>query len=83
MELVGSRVLLLKDKPKIQTDSGLYLPDQVLEERNTGTVVLAGDKVEDRFIGKRVMFNKHTGNVIDYNGVPHTLIFSPDIIAII
>lgn len=83
LNLSGRRVLILRTAPEGKTAAGIYLPDQSIEQRYIGTVVLIGDLVDKRFEGKQVLFEKHGGEPLLYEGVQHTVLFEPEIIGIL
>lgn len=83
LKLEGKRLLIKADNPKNITEGGIYLPDQSVEERNIGTVILIGDEVDKKFDGAKVMIQKHGSQRMVYEEEPHLLVFQPDIIGIL
>jgi len=81
MRILGNRILILRDESKTKTDGGIYIPDNLVENRQTGKVVLIGSEADKRLENQSVLFSPHTGTVIEYNGHPHLLVFATDVIA--
>lgn len=83
------RILVLPDKAKTQTDSGLYLPESD-RKSTTGTVVAVGPgrmtqtgtRVEPSVtVNDKVMFGEYDGSDIVIDGVDHKLIREIDLLA--
>lgn len=84
IQLLGKRVLVLKDKPATHSASGLIelvSPDK--EERNTGTIVLCGEEANKTMEGKRCLFQKHCGQKFVFEDEEYLCLFQPDLIALL
>lgn len=83
MELLGNRILVLREPPIEKTDSGIFIPEQSQVKRQIGTIVKIGHTVPEHLGGKTILFDPNCGMNIEYKGATHLLIFTPDIRAII
>jgi co-chaperonin GroES (HSP10) len=83
MKIIGNRVIVIPEIPHETTAGGIYLPELVRAERNTGLVVLIGDTVDKKFDKRRVLFNRIAKTDIQYNGIDALLLWATDIIAIL
>ena len=93
---LGARVLVMREKKKSQTISGLFLPTDDKNKSNTGTIVSVGngkiDKEGKRIplqveVGQRVLFSQYGGtDVAQTEGDSenaYVLVNEDDILAII
>jgi len=74
---VGDRVLVRRDKPKDQTDGGLFLPETAQKPPQTGVVVAHGEGIYTESgvlltlpvaAGNRVLFGDGVGSEIEVKG---------------
>lgn len=79
MRLLETRVLVLRKGQKDKTDGGIYIPEQSQEKRQSGKVVLVGEKADQSLLGKSIIFDPNCGSKLDYDGKEHLLIFESDI----
>lgn len=87
----GVKILIEPDAVKDKTDGGLYLPDQVKDDKKYATVqgaVLAiGPNADVMFedgpldIGDKVIYAKYGGVIVDYNGKECKIVNDEDILA--
>ena len=87
----GVKILIEPDVVKDKTDGGLYLPDQVKDDKKYATVqgaVLAiGPNADVKFedgpldIGDKVIYAKYGGVIVDYNGKECKIVNDEDILA--
>ncbi len=87
----GVKILIEPDVVKDKTDGGLYLPDQVKDDKKYATVqgaVLAiGPNADVMFedgpldIGDKVIYAKYGGVIVDYNGKECKIVNDEDILA--
>lgn len=82
MQLLGNRCLILPNPP-VEKISGIYLPDQSKEDRNTGVVVLIGNTVDKKYDKRQVLFNKISKTEMVYEGLDCVMVYVHDIIAIL
>lgn len=83
IHLQRGRVLIIPNKP-IDNVGGIWLPDTVQQERDTGLVVLIGDDVPKKFDKRQVLFNKMAKVPMVYEGIEAVLLnHYGDIIAIL
>lgn len=83
LQLMGNRCIIIPEAPIDHTQTGIYLPDTVRQDRNTGLVVLIGETVDKKFDKRRVLFNRATKVDMQYNGLDALLLYTHDIIAIL
>jgi chaperonin GroES len=77
---LGARLLVKPTQQEKKTNSGIYIPDTVVEKPTTGTIVDMGTGTPDEpmnkvKIGDLVMFGKHAGteiNISNDNGENET-----------
>ncbi len=84
IEPLGARVLIRPVEQKLQTASGLLLPETAQEKPQQGIVEAVGDEEEmmtDLQVGDRVLYAKYTGNEIKIDGVAHLLMEESDVLA--
>lgn len=79
------RVVIVKDKVKERTDSGLYIPNADKQSTNTGVVVTSGTRsegFEDIALdgSKIIYFPSRNMHDIDVNGETYTVIHIEDVI---
>lgn len=83
MELLGNRMIVLRNGQQTKTDSGIFLPEQSQKKRITGKVVYIGEDVEETYFEKQVLFDPIAGEKFPIDGVEHLLLFKSDIRAIL
>ena len=67
MKIIGEKVLVKPDLHKEKTESGIYLPQELLETKTCGTIVAVGNKSE-LSVGQHVMFYCPSGVEIGFRG---------------
>lgn len=82
MKILGNRCLVVPN-PKHERIGSIYLPQQSMEDRHTGFIVLIGDGVDKRFDKRQVLFNKNVKENMVYEGLDAYLLYVFDIIAIL
>ena len=84
---MGSKVMILMDKPEETTKSGIIIPDNAKEEQQRGTVHKVGagskDVVMEVEKGDYVLLGKYAGAKLEYEGVEYLLVEQGEILAII
>lgn len=85
IQATNNFVFILRDAVKEETADGLWIPAEGRERPHTGTVVSAGELVQDKNIkdGKRVMFHKGNGFDIPYEQKTYLVIEGDRVIAIL
>lgn len=68
IKLLNDWVLVRRDTKKEETTSGIYLGDEMYEERNGGEVVAVGHKVTEVKVGDKVHHTYFFGMEIEYLG---------------
>lgn len=89
----GDRIVVQADPPEEKTSSGIYIPETAKEKPQRGTVVSVG---EGRYaqttgnlipmtvkVGDHILYGKHIGTEITYNGKEYLLMREPDIFAVV
>ena len=81
----GKYVLVEVDKEESRVSkSGLVTPANVEQERKSiGTVVGAGDQINDIKKGDRVIFGTYAGDPVKMDGVEYKLLLDEDVLAFI
>jgi len=82
-KLNGNRLLVKRDESQTMTNGGIYIPENLITKRNTGMVVMLGEKANKVFKDRRVMFQSVAGEEVEHNNEPHLLIFAIEVIAIL
>tara|TARA_B100001167_G_scaffold191010_1_gene159695 strand:- start:2064 stop:2315 length:252 start_codon:yes stop_codon:yes gene_type:complete len=83
MKIIGNRVLVLKDKPKQQTEGGIILPT-TRQTNNTGVVETIGNKVLEIKENDKVMFYIDAGTPMNIDGKDYVLLTEDrDVISIL
>lgn len=85
------RVILLPEKSKQQTQSGIVLPPTSEDKSSIATVVAIGDgiveggEVQDMVVGvgQKVLFTKYAGSPIKIDDINYIVIKQTDLLAII
>lgn len=62
---LGKRVIIKRDESKVETESGLLIPDAAQKPELSGTVLAVGPQTEEVTIGQRVIFGKFDGQNLD------------------
>lgn len=82
--MLGENLLVLLDKPKEKTESGIYLVhDNPKSEQRTGTIVRCAEGEKVYTEGKRVMIKLNVGVPVDYKGEQHVIIQKNDAICFV
>lgn len=74
MRITGNNVCILPYGNPNKTKSGIIIPKTVKEQPNTGTVVDHGPNVEAVERGKKVIFARKAGSVLNIDDVEHLLV---------
>ena len=83
---LGKQILIKPDEEESrQTDTGLYKPDTVEQERKAiGTVISIGPEVKGTFLkGERVIYGVFAGDPISLDGVDYKFIEEEFILGIL
>ena len=76
-----------QDVQKLQTDSGILLPENEKERPSTGTVVVIGNGLEDSPItlkvDDRIIFNKNSTTKFTFNKEDYLILRESDVLALI
>lgn len=79
---LNGHVLVRTVPPKTQTTSGLYLPEVAAEKPSDGIVVaMASDVGKDLNLGDRVIYRKHAGDEVVWDGEKLRLLPYADLLA--
>ncbi len=79
MNLLGNRVLVLREPMQEKTDSGIYLPEQSQKKRQKGKVIKVGSTANKTLEAKTVIFDPNCGTPFNYENVEHLIMFESDI----
>lgn len=81
MQLTKNTILIKQAAPLLQSQHGIYIPEQLLEKRNRGTVTHIGTNVDPELLGKEVLFVLASAQDFKHENITGKLIFTTDIIA--
>ena len=74
MRITGNIVCILPDGNPNKTKSGIIVPKTVKELPNTGIVIDHGPMVEAVEKGKKVIFARKAGSVLNIDDIEHLLV---------
>lgn len=77
------RIVVKLFEEEEKTKGGLFLPDTMKEKQNKGTVIVIGKDVVEIKVDDNVIFGKHTGVEITYEGYDYLLMRESDVFAIL
>ncbi|RZJ67150.1 MAG: co-chaperone GroES [Flavobacterium sp.] len=84
---LSDRVLIEPVAAETQTASGIYIPDTAKEKPQKGTVVAAGKGFTDYEmtvkVGDTVLYERHAGTELKFDGKDYLIMREKDIFAII
>jgi len=87
MKAIADRVIVKQDAQKLQTDSGIFLPENEKERPSTGTVVVIGKGLEGSPItlkvDDRVIFNKNSTTKLTFKKEDYLILRESDVLALI
>lgn len=73
-------IVAVQDKPKTQTKSGLYLPEDSSQISNSAKVLATGSKVYDYKVDEKIVFKKITERVT-IDDTEYLIINTEDVVA--
>lgn len=80
-------VLVKPIAPETKTAAGIIIPETSIEKQCRGTVIALGEGTKDEQMtvkkGDKVMYKKHAGMEVEYEGETHLIMKEQEIIAII
>lgn len=83
---IADRVLVLPD-PTEEKVGNIMLPQNAREKPNQGTIVAIGDGKEEKGmrtkVGERILYGKHAGVEIVFDGVSYLIMREADIFAVL
>lgn len=79
----AKKVLLLPDKKKTETDTGIYIGENNPKSTEYGTVAAIGDEVDLITKGQRVLFSPGAATEFPYEGINYLLIRELDVLGIV
>lgn len=84
---LSNRVIVKPDEAPQVTSGGIIIPDTARETPHRGTVVAAGNGLKDEpmivKVGDSVLYGRHSGTRIEYDGAEYFIMRESDILAII
>lgn len=83
MTLTKNNILISPLGGERITKGGIYIPDQLVQKRNRGTVTHIGPDVDEGLLGKEVLFILAGAQDFKHETISGKLIFDTDIIAIL
>jgi len=80
----GTRLLVIPEKPKEETESGLLIPKQALEKPQRGIVAFAGPGTPDEpieiLVGMTVVYGVNSGRSITEDGHEYVIVKQSDVL---
>lgn len=77
----GNRLLVLRRENKLESDSGIIIPDECQTQiANEGVVIDVSDECKLK-PGNYVLFGDFSGSEIEWDGVRYLLLMEDDVIA--
>ena len=84
---LADRVLISPAPAETQTVGGIIIPDTAKEKPLQGTVIAAGEGKEDEKMileaGDKVLYGKHAGTEIEFEGEKYLIMRQSDVVAVI
>ncbi len=81
---LGRRVVIKPLETETKTSSGIYIPNTMKEEPNTGEVVaVSNSKKLVVKLGDNVLFLRHAGTKVELDGQEYIILEDKEILAII
>lgn len=66
IEPIKHKVLIQRDSPKTETDSGILIPELAQKREVTGKILAVGKQADETLKeGQRVLFGYHDGTQVD------------------
>lgn len=86
MKPLHDRVIIIPKEKESQTKSGLFIPDNAAEKPQEGTVCAVGDGTSEIkmvvSIGDNVLFSKHAGMPITFEGKDYLILRQSEILIV-
>lgn len=84
---IGKHIWVIRDEPE-QEKEGLFIPDSAVEKPNTGLIVdIEASSLDSKRlksgVQKRAVFNKASGQIIDFMGQEYVVLREDQILAIL
>ena len=84
---LADRVIIQQAEAETTTASGIIIPDTAQEKPQKGTVIAVGKGTKDNPMtvkaGDNILYGKHAGTELKYNGSDYMIMKESDILAII
>ena len=80
---LGDRVVAVREEPKSQTTSGLYLPDSSKEKTVVAVVEAVGPDAKSVKKGDRVVYKEYATTELKIDGKEYLLVKEEDILGIL
>lgn len=77
MRLLADKILVLRDSSENKLESGIIIPEQSVQKKNTGKIIAVGPGTPNSpvnvSVGEKVSFNPHAGSSVEIEGVEHLI----------
>ena len=87
MKALADRVIIKQDKQKLQTESGIFIPENQKKRPGTGVVFMVGKGLEHSPItlkkGDKIIFNTASTTKLTFNKEEYLILRESDVLAII
>jgi len=82
---LGENILVAPEKPEKKTSAGIYLPENVAEERpQQGKVIAVGDSEKIKVKkGQTVIYNRYGGAEVKIDGEEFLIVAFKDLLAVV
>lgn len=78
---LADRVVAVRDEPKTQTASGIYLPDNAKEKPVLAEVKAIGPDVKGIKVGDRIVYKEYSTTELTIDGVEYLIVKEEDVLA--
>jgi chaperonin GroES len=78
---LADRVVAVRDEPKTQTASGIYLPDNAKEKPMLAAVKAIGPDVKGIKVGDKIIYKEYSTTELKIDGVEYLIVKEEDVLA--
>ena len=81
----SNRILCIKDAIDEQTKGGLFIPLSGQTEKTTAKVAVVSDEAASKgfIVGDKVVYNRHAGMPVEYDGIEYLVLSISEVLLII
>ena len=78
---LADRVVAVREEPKTQTASGLYLPDNAKEKPMLAQVAAVGPDVKSLKVGDKIIYKEYSTTELKIDGSEYLIVKEEDVLA--